>query len=343
MNIVIIYDCPLEECDKLWLYNGLKERNYNIKVICPKFVISRMSRKGIMWRIICKLITFIDGLKAIMISKKEDILLCWTNSSGVMTFIISKLLFRSRKIVAFNWLNPNTKGLVKLFYKKALEDNNFVATVNTKENKSNLINYYKIKDKKNIYFFQDIFDDNEEFIKPTINNKDRYCFTGGMNNRDWQTLLEVARINPHLKFKVVALKKDWNYLNIPSNVQIYFDISVNEYYSLVKDSYIVVLPLKENKASGLINIIKSIQYGKLCITTDLLFTQSYYPDTLKNLLCPIGDVEAISKMISYIYNYSNETYCNKVNELQKHLLNNFSPSNGINIIENIINKKFDIK
>lgn len=340
MKIILIYDCPFKTCDKLWVYKELALKGYEVKIIDSKYVLSRLDRKGIFGKILSKFIFIKQGIKAILFSNEKDIILCWTNYSGVITHTISKILFKRRRILSLNWLNPNTKGISNIIYKNALKSKDFIATINSKDNKINTLKYYNIPDIDNIFYLPDVFDDTETFMNNRFHKTDRYCFTGGMNNRDWKTLLRVAELSTNIIFKLVALKKDWDdTLIVPQNVEVHFDTTVKEYYDLLRDAYIIVLPLKSNKASGLINIIKSIQYGIICITTNIPVTKVYYPSELYDFLAPMSSAETITKTINEIYNYSEDEYNESVAKLQNHLINNFSPRHATDIIEKIINYK----
>ena len=207
MKIVVMYDCPLNSCDKLWLHNGLEKKGYKVKVIDSKYTLSRLSRNGFWGNIISKIYMLKQGIIASLIANKEDIILCWTTGLGVNTYLATKILFRNRKIISLNWLTPTQKGINKILFKRALMNKNFISTVNDNITKDKILKYYSIDKGANIFYFQDIFDDSEKFINSKKKKEKRYCFTGGMNNRYWESIIEVAKINSDINFKFVSLKK----------------------------------------------------------------------------------------------------------------------------------------
>ena len=110
----------------------------------------------------------------------------------------------------------------------------------------------------------------------------------------------------------------------------------------MKKSYITICPLKENRVSGLINIIKSIQYGIPCITTDLDVTSIYYPEEIKkDLLFERKNEEELKRKIIECYSISKEKYIELATKLQKHLKENFNPNKNVkDLIDELKRRKF---
>ncbi len=104
----------------------------------------------------------------------------------------------------------------------------------------------------------------------------------------------------------------------------------------MKKSYITICPLKENRASGFINIIKSIQYGKPCISTNFNFIKTYYSNKMqKELLYTLKDKDELKEKIMKLYSSSKEQYEQIANECQHYLKNNINPQKNI---ENLMKK-----
>ena len=77
----------------------------------------------------------------------------------------------------------------------------------------------------------------------------------------------------------------------------------------MRNSFLTICPLKENRVSGLINIIKSIQYGIPCIATNLDVTYIYYPENYKDeLLFKRNCKEELEERILKCFSFSKDNY-----------------------------------
>ena len=142
--------------------------------------------------------------------------------------------------------------------------------------------------------------------------------------------MSVAKETPDIKYIIVTGKDDIKNKKMEYNIQYYQELPVKEYYKLMKNAFITICPLKENKVSGLINLIKSIQYGVPCIATDLDVTSIYYPDEMKKvLLYSRNDKENLKNIILECCSFSEEQYVIITRRLQKQLKDNFSPEQNV--------------
>lgn len=338
-NVTIIYDCPLSKCDKLWLKNGLEGKGYDVKTVTPFFQLSHIEQRGKLGRLCFYALTFWQCVKALFVAKKGETVICWSQWSGLFFNQISK--DKKRKILSFNWLTPNANTGKKKLYQEALENPNFTAIINSPENKELTLKAYGAKDQNNIICIPDVFDDREPFYAPAYveEKKDRYFFCGGRANRDWDLFLDLAKEMPDEKFVGVAAGSDWDKRRvIPENVTMYFDTTESEYYALLKGCFATIFPLKENRVSGLINILKSIQYGKIVLTTDLEATRMYYPEECREYLIPMDGErkEAWKKEINKLETVYDAKYEEVVELLQKHVQKKFVSDAVIERIQNYI-------
>ena len=98
----------------------------------------------------------------------------------------------------------------------------------------------------------------------------------------------------------------------------------------MKGAFLTVCPLKEDRVSGLINIIKSIQYGIPCVTTELNATSIYYSNNIKKeLLYKINQKEDLKQKITNIFSLSKNEYLSIANQCQNYLQENFNPEKNI--------------
>lgn len=328
-NFILLYDCPIDKCDKIWLYNGLK-KIANVKIIktgirISYFKLSRLFPKLKIGKIFLRFFVLIQSLKAIIYSNEEDIIVTWSNFQGVFLSSLCMKFKINRKIVSFNWIDIPDKSKYKKT-KKILENEKVIPIINAKYLEKEFIKKFKLK-KWNGFFLPDVFDDKKKFIKAEYEKKERYCFAGGVNNRDWETLINVLKELPKIKCVIVAGKNAINNNQLPNNIKYLEEIPAKEYYNLMEGAFLTICPLKENKVSGLINIIKSIQNGIPCITTDWDVTSIYYPKRLKQskLLYKKNDKESLKRSIEYCWNLNKNEYIKISEEMQNYLQNNFNP------------------
>ncbi len=342
-RFILLYDCPIKTCDKIWLYNGLKKYG-KVKLVktginVSYFRISRILPKIKLGIIIERILIYLQILKALIISNQDDIVITWSNNQGVIFNKVCQKLHINRKIVSFNWISlPKKKNYKKV--ESCLKNKNFIPIINNKRLEEEFINLFNLE-KWNGIFLPDVFDDKEEWLKCEFREKQRYVFSGGVNNRDWQTLMSVAKETPKIKYIIVSGKDDIKNKLILDNVKYFEELEMKEYYKMMKKSFLTVCPLKEDKVSGLINIIKSIQYGIPCISTKLDVTDMYYPLEMKELLYERNNKEDLKKCILKCYSYSKKEYINKTKQLQDYLQKNFNPQRNVDALIMKIQKSWE--
>lgn len=331
-KFVLLYDCPFDKCDKLWLYNGLNDfSEVQVIDIIPKTTYLSLTKKFEkikLGRILLRFVAFFQSIKAIIHSNKNDIIVVWNYFGGVFLNQILNFFRINRKVVSFCWIElPKKKNYKKT--KKCLENDNFIPIINDINLEKEFIELFNLK-KWNGFMLPDVYDDNENFILPTYKKTKKYCFSGGLNNRDWETLMKTATNLPDIDFIIVTDKKDVISIDIPKNVKHYTNLPRNEYYNLMKDSYLTICPLKENRVSGLINILKSLQYGIPCITTNLDVTASYFSKDYSNLiLFEKNNNEDLKEKILNLWNLEEDKYLKISKNMQNYIRTEFDPSNNV--------------
>lgn len=348
--IYVVYDGPKNKCDKLWVIDGLTEQGYQVKPVWWPFRISHLDQRGRIGAYLAMIAVFIQCIWVVTISGENDIIFCWLQRSGIF---LNKLAGKRRKIISFNWLTPEAKEKTRSLYANALSNPNFRAVVNAKENIQNNLKYYQVTDANHMCYIPDVFDQNcvwkipqfckkdmsEQITKATEKYQSKYCFMGGRANRDWKLFLEAARLRSNYCFVGVAAASDFDKnTKIPQNVIMMYDISAEEYYEWMRNAYIGVFPLNENKVSGLINILKGTMEGIPVLVTRLDVTAMYYPDEYKNLLFEIGNVESVCQCIDRMYSLNEYDYIKTVTDIQKFVNNQFSPTMAINKIVGMIHE-----
>lgn len=334
-KLIIIYDCPLNTCDKLWVKTGLEERGYHIKVVAPCLRISQIEQRGSLGKLAARIITMWQSIKGLVISKPGELIFCWSQWSGLLLNQLPGA--KSRRIISYNWLTPIQNSKTVKLYKEALENPNFTAIVNSSKTKTAIIKSYQVEKECHIEMIPDVFDNKEPFQKPVYKKGVPYCFTGGRANRDWKLICELAKSNPTISFIGVAAASDWDQkLKIPKNLEMRFDLSPTKYYDLLKGAYLSIYPLKDDRVSGLINILKSIQFGVPVFTTDLEAASMYFGSDSRMCLIEPGNVNQWIDQINIAFGWERERYEKVVLALQQYIIKTFSPETAINKIVKII-------
>jgi hypothetical protein len=341
-NIFILFDCPDEKNDKKWLIDELSKLHTEGGVVSVSihFVLSRLSRwGGILGKLMAYLIRICQAFRAVYMADKNDVLICWTPIQMVCVSVIMRKTKKNIKCISMNWLTPDNRSTDRTIKEKRsiLLNNNIRIIVNSNESILAWRNFLQVDSYDNFRVIPDVFDDVTPFEK--INVKDqKYCFSGGMNNRDWKLIYRLAEQNPNIQFVCVALKEDFEnqISNIPSNMKVFYNTSAEEYYTLMKNSSIVLLPLRDRRVAGLINIIKSAQYGVPCLVSRTPATEQYYGDKSKNLL--INNESQWDARLKKILFSEEEEYIELTSEFAEYIKENFSSSKAAYNIYQIINE-----
>lgn len=333
MNVWIIIDTSYKENDKKWIVDGLnKSSQWKTHCVYSFFVLSRLSRKGFLFKVLSHIITILQCIYAIIRSKKNDVFVVWQKKTALYLNFLSG---GRKNIISMNWLTP-TKIDYKEYglLKKLAQNVHSTLIVNSPDSVSKWTVFFKLS-KINFSVIHDVYDECAQF--ESISKKDDYFFTGGMNNRDWSLVAELAECNPSKKFICVALKKDFEEFVsvVPKNMTVYYNIPTKEYYKLMKNASLVIMPLLDDRVAGLINILKSASFGVACMVTKTAATEQYYSNDSKKLLIENRNdwFASLQNWIDYSENEKREATKN----FQLNIKKNFAPSRAAEKIVDIIN------
>lgn len=333
MKIYTIFDIPWESCDKKWLYEKLDHRNYEVFRINPKKELYTIEIKNHLGYFYSIAVCFFMSLKTVLKAKKGDCIICWKTFSGMFAAILAK---KDQRVISLNWLTPQENDKWSFLRKIALKKNNIRVGVNSLKTKEQLIEKYGQDVADRIFYVPDVPEKDYSFEK-IGGERNNYCFTGGINNRDWKVVYQTAKDLTKHKFVCAAsekyFKETMKGTELPLNMKCYFDLSSNEYYEKLKKAYLMVLPLKDERVAGLINVIKAIEFGVLPLTSKNEAIEQYYPEKLREVLqFEMGNVEALKEKIEELYSISEETYAGYIEELRTHLIKHFTSDAAIDCI-----------
>jgi glycosyltransferase involved in cell wall biosynthesis len=335
MKIFLLIDWPKTN-NKFWLVDELEKLDVKLIVLG----IQNFNEKNtlIRWR---KILLWLYYLKLSILvlrkSKKGDAIIAWNFVMGALTGFLNRLFRCKRKILALNmivhkkhFMNSKLRNLI---YNYVLLSDDFFITVNTVELVDMYRNLYNLN-VKNYIQLSDVFEMPAEIT--VYDNGDGTIFAGGEAARDWKTLLGAASMIPDTKFTLIARRKYFHPdIPIPSNVEIQLDQNENTFYSIMKKSSLVVLPLSGLIPAGLIVLLHAAMYSKPVIATSTPSVRNYVIDKQTGVLVKMGDVQSLSEEISRLMKSPDLRHKYAIG-LREHITQNFTPSKYAARIKDIL-------
>lgn len=274
-------------------------------------------------------------VKVLMVSKKNDAIICWFDFQAIICYWISLFLFMKREIVCINIMLKDKETIknrfVTFLYKKALQASNFKASVTSVAYAEALnkrlgisVKYDLIRD-----VYRDFYD-----VKYEGEIEKRTIFCGGRNGRDWRFIIQLAREMRDFSFVFVVSCQDYlSMKDLSSNVKVLVDVSYKEFMSEMCKAEVVCLPLNTDAPAGLIVLFQAAANEKNIITTKTLVTQEYVMEECGCLLP--NDLDLWKKAIQYYCDNPEESQ-RKSKNLKRFLQNNCSESKFIFFVNKLV-------
>ena len=133
--------------------------------------------------------------------------------------------------------------------------------------------------------------------EPALHNEG-YVFTIGRSGRDWDTLLRAA---PQFAapLRLVAGSGDRLPAPIPSGVQVFRDLSLEEGRDLMRRAAVVVVPLlPAERSTGQVVLFEAMAMGKPVVATRATGTADYVRDGENGLRVEPGDASALADAVN---------------------------------------------
>ncbi|SFH67113.1 hypothetical protein SAMN04487861_1024 [Selenomonas ruminantium] len=326
MKFKVFYGVSIKYETDTWLHEELSRYGDTTVVNVSDFWlhVRRWRPRSIWGQFLQVFIAVCQSIILLVNTEKTDIIVTRSHAVGLIFMFIVNVLHINRRLVSYNWIDIPKRRYAKLA-RMALNKDNFIPIMNDEKIIGVIRKKLNLNNEMLGVYIPDTYDTKDEFLTP-VYKEEKYVFSGGINNRDWGILLQTALLNPQIEFRLVVNKYLWKYDSVPANVKIYFDLPIYEYNAMMRKAYICVVPLKEDRVSGLINIIKSHQYGIPCVTALMDCTEKYYPLNLRPMyLYRVGDVDALSEKIQNLYMLEKSEYLKATLKLQEYLKIEFSP------------------
>jgi hypothetical protein len=325
--IILLVDWRLR-AEKFWLQEELEKLGLEVIIEgIPNYSLRNHVarwRKALLWGQYLTL----GWRGAKLANQYNGVVVAWNFICGIFAAIFTNFyLVKDIPVVALNmiafqkaWVH---NFLRRFIYNYAFSKDGIIITANSAGLRRDYLSSYRIKASK-IYVLPDAYDPHYDVFAPDAAD-DGYVFSGGVAARDWDTLIEVARKCPEVPFKIVARRIYWQpAVDLPPNLEVRFDTSRAEFYSLARKSRVVLLPLKTQVTAGLIVLLRSLLLGRLVIATATYATSAYFPEDCQDLLVPEGGSENMTAVLGKYWNNEVERI-EKVRYIQAFVLNKFSP------------------
>lgn len=156
------------------------------------------------------------------------------------------------------------------------------------QSKHEFLWYKQLLPKVNVLYFP--YCQNSVVVQPDYKNRGEYIFSGGYSNRDYETLLEVAK-EIECDFIIACSKKNGiDKRENLENVKCCYDIGINDFNKLMANSLFVVLPLKNDVgSSGQMVALAAMSLGKVVIYSKLGCINDYFEDGYDSISYAVGD------------------------------------------------------
>jgi glycosyltransferase involved in cell wall biosynthesis len=138
------------------------------------------------------------------------------------------------------------------------------------------------------------------------------CAIGG-NARDYGTLLEAARVMPHIRFVCVVRPDSLRGLDIPANVTVHTNLPMGQTMNILMHSRFMVLPLLHSEVPcGHVTIVAAMHLGKAFIITDSEGVRDYVQDGYNAMTVPPHSTTALVEATQLLW--SAPVLCKKLGE-----------------------------
>jgi len=137
-----------------------------------------------------------------------------------------------------------------------------------------------------------------EGVDPAAEAQEDVVFAGGHTNRDYDTLVQAARLLPEQRFWILCSRATRIREHPPANVRIFTDVHWIEFHQRMVRSRVVVVPLDADiGSSGQMVALAAMQFGKVVVYTDYPGLSQYFEDGVTGISYPHHDARAMARSI----------------------------------------------
>lgn len=208
---------------------------------------------------------FLTSLRAATRASQYDVIYSWHAVIGMLTSFWLRFFFINEpKLVTGQMIIPERVSLFNRFFRipftKCTVKRIETVIVHSK------IEAYQLKSCYPYTNFVFVPLGIEQNIRET--GDDNYIFSGGRSNRDYKTLFKAVEELDY-PTKIVAQKFNISGLDVPENVNVYFNVFGDFFDELLARAAVVVIPLdRPDESSGQLVLLQAMSYGKPIIVTE---------------------------------------------------------------------------
>jgi glycosyltransferase involved in cell wall biosynthesis len=219
-----------------------------------------------------------------------------------LTYSFLGMIFRShRKLHLLNEIYLNEPSSVKrkirpFLYRMFLKNVDYIR-VSARREISNYSRALKVSEDR---FW---FNPWPSYVKdPGVKDpKGDYILSAGKQFRDYATLVRAVS-GTGCRLVIVSDRKSMEGIEASQEVEVHYNISKQEYFDLLVNSGIVVVPLQNDFGScGQISILEAMSHGKPVITARVTGSMDYIEDGISGLFYEKGNYEDLRKKIQSLY------------------------------------------
>jgi glycosyltransferase involved in cell wall biosynthesis len=241
-----------------------------------------------------------------LFKRRRDFDLIITGMYGEYFALLQGLIKYRRKphlLLDIEWYEKRRSillTLAKKFMNKLIARGAYRISVFCQVEIENYSNYYGI-DRNKFIWIPFCIDMDETELGVEENN---YIFTGGMIQRDYETLFNAVKDIP-INIMIAAPKDAISKKNISGNMVLMGVVDSKEYYSAMAKSKLVVLSLEPDirRGQGVKTYVSAMRLGKAVIVNETEGARSYVVDGKTGLIVPPRDPIALKNAIEkLLYN-----------------------------------------
>lgn len=282
-----------------WLCTELCKRHiaYRLIGINSKVRMLRYAKTG-GW----KLLRFVRAIKIALRTKKDEIVVVMDDTpTSVFISCTLSVIGKKNKVICLNMMDSLAPNFAKkVLYQAAFK--RMYASVNNQQIMGLYCSLYGLP-KDRFFYLPDCI---SNWGMKILQRNDTlecggYIFSGGSTFRDWDLFIDVAWKLPQYKFVGIARKNWFPKKQLPSNVEMFFDVGETTFNDYLKKCSVVFMPINVKTQGGQIVIFKGGLYRKAVVTTDTAAIRTYIEDGRNGLLTPFKDsqsaIEALNKVM----------------------------------------------
>jgi glycosyltransferase involved in cell wall biosynthesis len=223
---------------------------------------------------------------------------------GSDTFALAasaRLLRRPRQLVAVDFLIPASRRYAKI-QRWVLRGVTAWVCIRRGDIETLASRYDVERGRCHFVFFPPTFDPTDVVADPHVPVPERYVFTSGFAQRDWETLFAaLTQVDSNALVSVVRDRIPPSARDLPARIVVLDHVSPEEGRSLAAGATIVIVPMVDTELpAGPSVLVDAMALGRPVIASDTRGTRDYVTDGLTGWLVPPHNADALARQIAVV-------------------------------------------